>query len=88
MSPEFHKFWCTTRVSDGFALALGDRNTFQPCLTKISPYAGLYHISVVHFVTIIAVSEIDLDGICYHTLSIVLRWTPSSRSCTGTPWVL
>ena len=23
---------CTTRVSDGFALVLGDRNRFRPCL--------------------------------------------------------
>ena len=28
---EFLKIWCTTHVSDGFALALGDQNTFWPC---------------------------------------------------------
>ena len=33
-----HYYWdgvpphCTTRVSDGFALALVDQNLFQPCL--------------------------------------------------------
>ena len=31
MSPDFRKFYCTTRVSDGFALVLGYQNTFWPC---------------------------------------------------------
>ena len=29
--PDFRIFWCTTCVSDGFVLALGDQNTFWPC---------------------------------------------------------
>ena len=34
MSPDFRKFLCTTHVSDGFLLVLGDQNTFWPCLKK------------------------------------------------------
>ena len=41
MSPDFHKFSCTIRVSDGFALTLGDRNALffsMYCLLLVYAY--------------------------------------------------
>ena len=42
LSPDFRKFWCTTRVSDGFAPVLRDQNTFWPCSGLVSLFLACF----------------------------------------------
>ena len=46
VSRDFCKFYYTTHVSDGFALTLGDQNTFWPCSSWLLQQ-GYYYLSLL-----------------------------------------